>query len=301
MKSSDRLAVEPLEATFGAVVTGVRLAEIDDVTFARLYEAWLEYALLLFPEQHLSHQEQIVFAKRFGDLEFDLAPLSNVRADGSLRVDDESDDVMKILKGNMGWHADSTYMPVQAKGAVFTAHVVPSTAGETGWADMRAAFDSLDEQMRARITGLSAYHSLHYSQSKVGHTHKEDSEYGGYGLHDLEPPLRSLVKIHPETGRPSLLIGRHAYGIPGMDTGDSDRLLQDLVKLACQPPRIYHHTWSPGDAVVWDNRCLLHQARPWDMREPRVMYHSRIAGDAKTEFADHASGNLRDPSHPTRA
>ena len=288
MRSRDRLTVEPLEATFGAVVTGVRLAEIDDVTFARLYEAWLEYALLLFPKQHLSHREQIVFAKRFGDLEFELAPLSNVRADGSLRVDDESDDVMKILKGNMGWHADSTYMPVQAKGAVFTAHVVPSTVGETGWADMRAAFDSLDEQMRARITDLSAYHSLHYSQSKVGPLPQEASEYGGYGLHDLEPPLRSLVKIHPETGRPSLLIGRHAYGIPGMDRGDSDRLLQDLAKLACQPPRIYHHTWSPGDAVVWDKRCWGYQARPLDRREPRVMYHSRIAGDAKTEFAAHA-------------
>src|SRR5690606_28369882 len=112
-------------------------------------------------------------------LEFDLAPLSNVRADGSLRPDDGSDDVMKVLKGNMGWHADSTYMPVQAKGAVFTAHVVPASGGQTGWADMRAAYDALDEPTRARIDGLAAYHSLYYSQSRVGHVPRQGSNYSG--------------------------------------------------------------------------------------------------------------------------
>ncbi len=280
--------VEPLEASFGAVVTGLKLAQLDEATFARLYETWLEHALLLFPAQHLTRAEQVAFAKRFGDLEFDLAPISNVRGDGTVRVDDEGDDVLKVLKGNMGWHCDSTYMPVQAKGAVFTAHVVSSKGGETGWADMRAAYDALDAETRARIADLSAYHSLYYSQSKLGHTPKKGSEYSGYGFHDQDPPLRPLVKIHPETGRPSLVIGRHAYGIPGMEPGESERLLEELVDFACRPPRIYHHAWSPGDAVVWDNRCLLHRGRPWDMSEPRVMYHSRIAGDPTTEFAAHA-------------
>lgn len=128
----------------------------------------------------------MAFAKRFGELEFDLAPISNVKKDGSLRDDDVDDDV---------------------------------------------------------------------------------------------------VKVHPETGRPSLVIGRHAYGIPGMDPAESERLLTELVDFACQPPRVYHHRWAPGDAVVWDNRCLLHRACPWDMNEPRVMYHSRIAGDPETECA----------------
>ncbi|MFP6624619.1 MAG: TauD/TfdA family dioxygenase, partial [Myxococcota bacterium] len=214
---------------------------------------------------------------------FDLAPLSNVRQDGSLRPDDESDDVIKILKGNMGWHCDSTYMPVQAKGAVFTAHQVPPRGGETGWADMRAAYDALDAEARARIADLSAYHSLYFSQAKLGHEPKEGSAYSGYGFHDQDPPLRPLLKTHPETGRRSLLIGRHAYGIPGVDPDESERLLRDLVDFACQPPRTYHHAWSAGEAVVWDNRCLLHQAIPWDMNEPRVMYHSRIAGDPATE------------------
>ena len=285
MSSENRFRVEPLDATFGAVVTGFAIPKLDDASFAELHALWLEYALLIFPGQFLSDAEQIAFAGRFGAPELELAPLSNVRKDGSLRVDDDNDDVMKILKGNMGWHADSTYMPVQAKGAVFTAHVVPATGGETGWADMRAAYDALDDSMRGQLAGLSAYHSLHYSQSKLGHAHSEHSAYSGYGFHDEEPPLRPLVKSHPETGRRSLLIGRHAYGVPGMETLESDRFLQELVDEACQPPRIYEHSWSPGDAVVWDNRCLLHRARAWDMSEPRVMYHSRIAGDPANESA----------------
>ena len=281
-------AVSRLGATFGAVVTEIALAEIDEASFAALYAEWLEHALLVFPGQHLTREQQIAFAKRFGPLEFEWAPLSNVRADGSLRPDDGSDDVVKVLKGNMGWHADSTYMPVQAKGAVFSAQTVPAAGGETGWADMRAAYDALDAPTRRRIEGLSAYHSLHYSQAKEGHVEREGSAYSGYGFQVKDPPLRPLVKVHPETGRPTLAIGRHAYGIPGLAPDESERLLDDLAAFACQPPRVWHHRWSPGDVVVWDNRCLMHRACPWDMREPRVMHHSRIAGDPVSEFAAHA-------------
>jgi alpha-ketoglutarate-dependent taurine dioxygenase len=280
--------VEPLESSFGAVVTGLKLARLDEVTFTQLYEVWLEHALLLFPAQHLSNEEQVAFAQRFGKLEFDLVPISNVRKDGTLRANDGSDDVVEVLNGNMGWHCDSTYMPVQAKGAVFTAHRVSASGGETGWADMRAAYDALDEATRAKVAELSAYHSLAYSQRKIGHTPAETGGRTVYGISGQDPPLRPLVKVHPETGRRSLLIGRHAYGIPGMDPGESERLLQGLVDFACQPPRVHQHIWAPGDAVVWDNRCLLHRARPWDMAEARVMFHARIAGDRATEFAAHA-------------
>jgi alpha-ketoglutarate-dependent taurine dioxygenase len=277
------LSVTPLDATFGAVVTDIELARIDDTTFSELHTAWLEYALLIFPGQHLDREDQVNFARRFGDLEIEYAPISNVRRDGTLRPDDDSDDVIKILKGNMGWHADSTYMPVQAKGAVFTAEVVPSGGGETGWADMRAAFDALEPEVRDRLSSLSSYHSLHYSQSRLGHSHSKDSDYSGYGFHDEPPPLRPMVKIHPETGRSSLLIGRHAFGIPGLSPAESEDLLDELVDHACCPPRVYHHQWTRGDTVLWDNRCLLHRACPWDMSEPRVMYHTRIAGDPATE------------------
>ncbi len=277
--------VQPIDATFGAVVTGARLATIDDATLLDLHATWLEYALLVFPGQNLRREEQIAFAKRFGPLEIEMAVISNVKADGSLRVEADSDDVVKILKGNMGWHADSTYMPLQAKGAVFSAEVVPRSEGQTGWADMRAAYDALDAATKGSVGTLSAYHSLHYSQSKLGHVAKKGSEYHGYGLHDGPVPLRPLVKTHPETGRKSLLIGRHAHAIPGMEFDDSERFLEELTTFACQAPRTYHHQWTPGDTVIWDNRCLLHRAMPWDMAEARVMVHSRIAGDPVSEAA----------------
>ena len=114
------LTVEPVDATFGAVVTGFRIAELDDDTWQALHAAWLEYALLIFPGQHLTREQQIAFAKRFGPLEFEMSAISNVKEDGTLRLEKDNDDRIKILKGNMGWHANSTYMPVQAKGAVFS-------------------------------------------------------------------------------------------------------------------------------------------------------------------------------------
>ena len=279
----------PCDASFGAVVTGLDLTDLDAATFRELYAAWLEHALLIFPGQHLSIDAQNDFARRFGALEFEAAPLANVRRDGSLRPDDGSDDVVAILRGNMGWHMDSTYMPVQAKGAVFSAHVVPSAEGATEWADMRAAHDALDETTKARVADLAAHHSLAFSQGRLGHQHANGSDYSGYGFGE-DAQLRPLVKIHPETGRPALVIGRHAHAIPGLAPAASEALLEELLDFACRPPRVVSHAWTPGDAVLWDNRCLLHRARPWDMSEPRVMYHTRIAGEAASEAAAAAPG-----------
>src|SRR5262245_6012318 len=139
--------VDPLPASFGAVVNGLALAGLPDNEFEALYRTWLTYGLLIFPGQHLSRDEQVAFARRFGALEIEITPISNLRADGSVRPED-GDDVVKVLKGNMGWHCDSTYMPVQAKGAVFTAHVVPGAGGETDWADMAAAYEALSPALR---------------------------------------------------------------------------------------------------------------------------------------------------------
>jgi len=279
--------VQPIDASFGAVVSGLKLAQLDDATWNDLHQTWLKYALLIFPGQFLKKDEQIAFAKRFGPLEFEMGAVSNVREDGTLRVEvDPGDDVVKILKGNEGWHADSTFKPLQAKGAVFSAEVVPTIGGHTGWADMRAAYDALDDATRARIASLQAYHSLHYSQSRIGHVPKAGTEdYRKLGFAGDENVLRPLVKVHPDTGRKSLLIGRHAHDIPGLAPEASDQLLQELIDFACQPPRVYHHDWRAGDVVIWDNRCLLHQATPFDMTQPRVMWHTRIAGDPVSEAA----------------
>lgn len=281
--------IEPLAGvSFGAVVRGLKLTALDDADWRRLHASWLQYGLLIFPAQFLSRDEQITFAKRFGPLEFEMAAISNVRKDGSLRRDEENDDVVKVLKGNMGWHADSTYMPVQAKGAVFSAEVVPKSGGHTGFCDMRAAYEALDAATRERIETLSARHSLYYSQSKIGHRVEKPGQagdYSGYGFHSGPVPLRSLVKVHPETGRKSLAVGRHAHAIPGMSESESEAFIQQLIDFACQPPRVYHHDWRAGDTVVWDNRCLLHRATPWDFNEPRIMWHTRLAGDPVSEAA----------------
>jgi alpha-ketoglutarate-dependent taurine dioxygenase len=284
------LELEPVDATFGAVVRGVELRSLDEPTWQAVYEAWIDYALLIFPGQFLTREEQDDFARRFGQLEFSAVPISNMTSKGE-KLSNPDDDRVKSLRGNEGWHHDSTYMPVQAKGAVFCAEIIPSHGADTGFADMRAAYEALDDEMKRRLEGRSAYHSLLYSQGRVGYLPKQNDQggYDQYGYHGGDPSLRPLVKIHPVTGRPNLLIGRHAYGIVGMEPDESEKLLDALNEWACQPPRTYHHRWTEGDAVVWDNRRLMHRATPFDMTEPRRMWHTRIAGERDTELASNYS------------
>jgi len=278
--------VEPLDRSFGAKVYDLTLADLDQIEADEIYQLWLKYALLIFPSQNLSNDQQIKFAKNFGALEFDLSPISNVRNDGSIR-DANDDDIVKSLRGNMEWHHDSTYMPIQAKGAVFTAHKVPSKGGETGWADMRAAYEGLSQSMKDKINDLSAYHSYEWSQKeRFGHKDPKVSEFNSYGF-DIDPkPLRPLVKTHNETGQKCLTIGRHINKIPGMSDQEAQNFARELEEFACSNKDwVYHHSWEVGDAVIWDNRCLMHQACMWDLREGRIMYHSRIEGDPISEAA----------------
>ena len=279
------LTITPTGATLGAIVTGVDLANLDDTEWTDIERAFLAHAVLIFPGQHLSEAVQIGFGRRFGTIEQlvadrEIVPISNQRADGTLMKADEHG--MQLMRGNEGWHTDSSYMPLAAKASILSAHVVPSAGGQTEWADMRAAYDALDEVTKARIATLSASHSLYYSQGRIGHKAAVGSSYG---FHTEDPPLRPLVKVHPVTGRKSLFIGRHAYGIPGLAPEESEKLLDELVTFACQAPRTYSHAWQPGDVVVWDNRCVLHRARPFDHREPRVMKHTRVAGEPASELA----------------
>ncbi|MCY4344586.1 MAG: TauD/TfdA family dioxygenase [Gammaproteobacteria bacterium] len=277
------MKVTPTGATLGAVITGIDLASLSESAWRALEDAFHEHAVLIFPAQHLSAAAQVAFGVRFGRVEqlvpgMEIVPISNQRKDGSLLADGEHQ--MQVLIGNEGWHTDSSYMPIAAKASILSAHVLPSTGGETEWADMRAAYQALDDAMRARIEGLAAYHSLFHSQAKIGHQAKAGA---GYGFHEGEPPLRPLVKTHPMTGQPALYVGRHAYGIPGLSEQASEQLLADLVSFACQPPRTLQHRWSVGDLVIWDNRCVLHRARPYDHRQARVMQHTRIQGEPDTE------------------
>jgi len=277
------LRVRPCEATLGAVVTGVRLAALGRRAWRAIEEAFHEHAVLLFPGQHLRRREQVAFGRRFGELDPLVAatgtvPISNLDEKGRLRAPD--DPILEILRGNEGWHTDSSYMPVSARASILCAETLPLRGGGTEWADMRAAWDALDPALAERVSSLAAHHSLVRSQARIGHT-----EPGGftYGFEGHPPPLRPLVKVHPVTKRRALFIGRHAYAIPGLAAAESERLLDALLDFACRPPRVLHHVWKPGDVAVWDNRCVLHRALPYDASQPRVLRHTRIAGDPATE------------------
>jgi alpha-ketoglutarate-dependent taurine dioxygenase len=276
------MRVEPVDATLGAVVTDVRLASLTPAEWIEVERAFLDHAVLVFPGQHLHGDEQVAFARRFGDIEvlfegYDAVPISTV--DGAGQVMPPDHPVMQVVRGNQGWHTDSSYMPVSARASMLSAQVVPPAGGETEWADMRAAYDALDEVERARVAALSAHHSIAYSQARAGFESRL-----GYGMTEAAQ-LRPLVKVHPDTGRPALFIGRHAHAIPGLEPDTSDALLAELLDAACRPPRVFRHAWAPGDLAVWDNRCVLHRACEWDLREARVMRHTRVAGDPRTEAA----------------
>ena len=280
--------VTPTDATLGATVTGIALAAMDDEEWRAVEDAFHEYGVLIFPGQNMSENEQIGFARRFGEIELlrddpdaKAVTIGNRKDDGGTYGPGEFR--YKTLRGNEGWHTDSSYMPLAAKASVLSAQTVPSWGGETEWADMRAAWDALDAETRARVSGLSAYHSLYQSQAKLGY---EIETGAGYGYHTKGAPLRPLVKTHPATGRKSLFIGRHAYRIPGLDDAEARTLLDGLADRACRPPRVWRHEWRPGDVVIWDNRCVLHRARPYDYGEIRILRHTRVAGDPTAELAD---------------
>lgn len=276
------MRVDRLDATLGATITDIDLAALSDGGWAEIHAAFLDHALLIFPGQHLSDDDQGALARRFGALERALmqdrpvVTISNQRADGSVVEPDHL--ALRVMRGNEGWHTDSSYMPVSAKASVLSCVTPAGDGGGTGWADMRAAYAALDAATRERIADLAAHHSLVYSQAQAGEEQKT-----GYGIDVAEEPLRPVVKEHPETGVPALFVGRHAHDIPGLEADESTALLARLVEEACQPPRVYEHTWSAGDVAVWDNRCVLHRARPFDYRQPRVMRHTRVAGDPTTE------------------
>ena len=293
--------ITPMETTMGATVTGIDLANMSTAEWRMVEDAFHEHAVLLFPAQNLTDEAQIAFALRFGEMELlrsdpdaKAVNISNQKPDGS--VVQPGEHGYNALRGNEGWHTDSSYMPLAAKASVLSAQVVPSSGGETAVADMRDAYDALDQDMKDKIADLSAYHSLYQSQAKIGYTVATGA---GYGYHTKGAPLRPLVYTHPATGRKSLFIGRHAYRIPGMDDGEAKELLAGLLEIACQPPRTYYHAWKPGDVMMWDNRCTLHAAQPYDYNQPRVMRHTRIAGDPAMDLAATAKDEAASGFEPT--
>ena len=278
------------DKVFGATVTDVALGNLTETEFANIKAAFLDYGFLFFPEQFLSDAENVAFGERFGELEFGGNPMSNQERLGDRRfgkIFDIDTQRMRSNVGNEAWHTDSTYKPISSKCGMLSAVAVPSTGGETSLADLRAGYAALDEATRDRIEGLSAYHSTQYSQANdVGDFPSQNPN----GIYHGEAYLRPLVKVHPDTGVKNLFVGRHAFGIPGLERSESKRLIKTLVEfVVSDPSRVYTHRWRPGDTLFWDNRAILHRAHSYDYAEPRVLIGTRVAGEPESELAYYPS------------
>ena len=245
---------------------------------------------MLFPDQHINEEESIDFGRRFGELEFGGAPMANQKKheDGTFgKIYDLQSQLMRTNVGNEAWHTDSTYKPIASKVAMLSAVVVPEEGGQTELADLRSGYESLDEQTKELISGLSAFHSTNFSQANDLGDFPDTNGEGLYGeVYHGEAYLRPLVKVHPETGKPNLFVGRHAFGIPGLSREESRKLIKSLIDhVVSDDSRVYSHNWAVGDTLLWDNRRALHRARPYDYSKPRYLIGTRVAGDPASELS----------------
>lgn len=275
---------------FGATATGVDLKNLRDIEFGVLTEAFLQHGFLLFPEQHLAEADSIAFGERFGELEFGGLPMANHKKheDGTFgEIFDLQGQLMRTNVGNETWHTDSTYKPIASKVAMLSAVVVPDEGGQTELADLRAGYEELDQNTKELISGLSAFHSTNYSQANDLGDFPDTNGDGVYGtIYHGEAYLRPLVKIHPDTGQPNLFVGRHAFGIPGLERDESRSLIASLLEhVVSDESRVYRHNWNVGDTLLWDNRRVLHRARPYDYGKPRYLIGTRVAGSPTSELA----------------
>ena len=279
-----------VDKKFGAIATGLDLKNLGDEEFGLLHSAFLEHGFLLFPDQHINEEESIEFGRRFGELEFGGAPMANQKKheDGTFgKIYDLQSQLMRTNVGNEAWHTDSTYKPIASKVAMLSAVVVPEEGGQTELADLRSGYESLDEQTKELISGLSAFHSTNFSQANDLGDFPDTNGEGLYGeVYHGEAYLRPLVKVHPETGKPNLFVGRHAFGIPGLSREESRKLIKSLIDhVVSDDSRVYSHNWAVGDTLLWDNRRALHRARPYDYSKPRYLIGTRVAGDPASELS----------------
>ena len=275
---------------FGATATDIDLKNLSDIEFGTLAEALLEHGFLLFPDQHLTEANSIAFGERFGELEFGGLPMANQKKhrDGTFgEIYDLQSQLMRTNVGNETWHTDSTYKPISSKVAMLSGVVIPDEGGQTELADLRAGYEELDQNIKELIAGLSAFHSTNYSQANDLGDFPDTNGEGAYGtVYHGEAYLRPLVKMHPETGRPNLFVGRHAFGIPGLERDESRSLIGSLLEhVVSDESRVYSHNWTVGDTLLWDNRRVLHRARPYDYEKPRYLIGTRVAGDPASELA----------------
>jgi taurine dioxygenase len=274
--------VRPLTANLGAEISGVDLAaDISDDMFRAIYRAWLQYQVLTFPSSDLSPARQVAFARRFGPVQIhvmnqyhadgfpELYLLSNLDANGN--PSGKHPD-----KGTLEWHTDGSWRRHSGQATIIYGEVTPDTGGETQFCDMYLAYERLDDAWKARLAGMRAVHNLDFSRNRRhGESPMTDEQ------REETPPVdHPIVRTHPETGRKCLFLGDHAEFICDMPYAAGRALIEELNALAVHPDLSYEHRWKPGELVVWDNRCVMHRATPYDAsRQRRVVRRCTVLGD----------------------
>jgi len=273
MEAMVTILVKPLHPLFAGEVSGVNLRlPVDRNVLLEIEAALDRCAVLVFRGQPLADEEQIAFSRRFGPLETsigtirksrkhrlrsELADISNLDGENNIRA--PGDAWRMMLLANQLWHTDSSFKRVPGKISLLSAREVPPAGGETEFADLRAAYEALDEPTRERIDGLVAEHSIFHSRSLVGYADFSEEERAA-----LPPVPQALVRVHPGSGRKTLYLAAHASHIVGWPFEQGRKLLEELTAFATQSRFVHRHRWEVGDLVVWDNRCTLHRARPYD-------------------------------------
>jgi alpha-ketoglutarate-dependent 2,4-dichlorophenoxyacetate dioxygenase len=289
-----------LHPAFAAEVSGTDCGRAlsDDETAA--IEAGMDrHAVLVFPVQDITDDQQIAFTRHFGELEnyatgghirrradsrlgAHMADFSNLDKDG--RIISAEDRVWFFKLGDRLWHSDSSFRPVPAKYSLLSGRVLPSWGANTEFADMRAAYDALDARSKTEVEDLVCLHSLVYSRQAIGFTELTEQEIASF-----TPVRQRLVRTHPVTGRKSLFLSSHAGAIEGWTIPESRMFLRDLTEFATQREFVYSHAWRPYDLVMWDNRTTMHRARRFDRNEVRDVRRTTLAGDVITIEQDAAA------------
>jgi len=288
------VTIEPIHPVFAGEVSGIDLTQPIGADDAAAIEAGMDrYAVLVLPGQDITDAQQAAFSRLFGDLErpgpasnitkpeerrlgLDIADISNLDQDNRVLGRDDRQRMFNL--GNRLWHSDSSFRAVPAKFSLLSGRVVPAKGGETQFADMRAAYDALDDRTKAKIEDLVCEHSLLYSRGQLGF----DTLTEGERQH-FKPVLQRLVRRHPVTGRKSLYLSAHAGTIVGWPTPEARIILRELIEDATRPEFVYTHRWRQHDLVIWDNRQTMHRARPFeDTEDVRDMRRTTVAGSAPT-------------------
>jgi len=258
---------------------------------ATIEAAMDRYGVLVFPDQRISDEEQLTFTKNLGEienaqggnitkhhehrLEHGMIDVSNLDQYG--QPYDRNDRRRMFNLGNRLWHSDSSYRAVPAKYSLLSARTVASRGGNTEFADMRAAYDALDEDMKALAEDLICEHSLLYSRGSMGFTELSEDERAMF-----RPVRQRLVRKHSVTGRKSLFLSSHIGTIVGWQMPEARDLIRELIEHATQREFVYAHAWKQYDFVMWDNRQTMHRVRRFDESQPRDMRRTTVAGTTVT-------------------